>query len=108
MVINYPFGSERQRAEDILKSLRGTAKAISVEADLSTATGPAKLVEAMAAKFGSIDILVNNAGVSMTSSLTESAVIERGWLLAIFITRCGETGLLTASDAAVESRVVKP
>jgi 3-oxoacyl-[acyl-carrier protein] reductase len=65
VVINYPFETEKQKAEKVLKSLEGAAKAITVEADLSTPTGPSKLVEAAVAQFGSIDILVNNAGIAV-------------------------------------------
>ncbi|OQV03394.1 hypothetical protein CLAIMM_08443 [Cladophialophora immunda] len=71
VVINYPFPSERQRAEKVLQSLPGQSKSILVEADLSTLTGPQALASAAAAEFGKIDILVNNAGISGHSAIDE-------------------------------------
>ncbi|KAF4473277.1 3-oxoacyl-(acyl-carrier) reductase [Fusarium agapanthi] len=64
VVINYPFTSEKEKADAVLSTLEGPAGSITVEADLSSATGPSKLVEAAVERFGTIDILVNNAGIS--------------------------------------------
>jgi 3-oxoacyl-[acyl-carrier protein] reductase len=72
VVINYPFETEKRNAEEVLKSLGGAAKAIMVEADLSTPTGPSKLVDAAVAEFGTIDILVNNAGISVPIILQDA------------------------------------
>lgn len=69
MVINYPFPSEKRRAEKILNSLPGTSESIIVEADLSTLKGPKTLAAVAAMKFGHIDILVNNAGINAHSIL---------------------------------------
>ena len=80
VVINYPFESEKQNAERIAQELGGTVKALCVEADLSTVTGPSKLVEATVAEFESIDILVNNAGLSFPNSLEdEDLSISKCW-----------------------------
>ena len=71
VVINYPFESEKDKAEHVLQSLKGPAKSIIIEADLSTVTGPTKLAAATAEVFGKIDILVNNAGLSVLSDLED-------------------------------------
>ncbi|KAH7117182.1 3-oxoacyl-reductase [Dactylonectria estremocensis] len=85
VVINYPFKSEQKAAESVLLSLQGPAKSIIVEADLSTTTGPSKLVDAATAEFGSIDILVNNAGVVAPFDLgnQDDAQCLRSWETAI-------------------------
>jgi NAD(P)-dependent dehydrogenase (short-subunit alcohol dehydrogenase family) len=96
VIINYPFESEKQNATKVLQSLPGTAKSIIVEADLSTTTGPTKLVEAATAEFGSIDILVNNAGVAAPSALQEpdDEVLLKSWDLIVNLNGRG-TLLLT-------------
>lgn len=60
LVLNYPDPSQQANAEAVRGSL--PTEAIAVEADMSTADGPAALVSAAVDKFGRIDILVNNAG----------------------------------------------
>lgn len=60
LVLNYPDPSQLASAEAVRGSL--PTEAIAVEADMSTADGPAALVSAAVNKFGRIDILVNNAG----------------------------------------------
>lgn len=52
------------RHPDRIRELGGEDRVLAVEADLSTAEGPKKLVEAAIQKFGRIDILINNAGIS--------------------------------------------
>jgi 3-oxoacyl-[acyl-carrier protein] reductase len=81
VVINYPFETEKRNAEEVLKSPGGAAKAIMVEADLSTPTGPSKLVDAAVAEFGTIDILVNNAGISVPIILQDATdeLFHRIW-----------------------------
>lgn len=79
-MINYPFESEKQNADKILQSLEGSAKAIIVEADHSTTSGPSQMVEVTFTEFGSIDILVNNAGISGPSFLDlDDESILRNW-----------------------------
>lgn len=69
LVLNYPYPSEQGSAEAVRNSL--PTSAIAVEADMSTADGPAALVRAAVAKFGHVDILVNNAGVSDQTRLAD-------------------------------------
>jgi NAD(P)-dependent dehydrogenase (short-subunit alcohol dehydrogenase family) len=69
VVINYPFSSEKQNAENVMRSLPENSKSIMVEADLSTLDGPQTLAKAAALEFGQVDFLVNNAGISTQSVL---------------------------------------
>ncbi|ETS85972.1 hypothetical protein PFICI_03997 [Pestalotiopsis fici W106-1] len=71
VVINYPFEAEKQRAETVQSTLARSTESIIVEADLSTTTGPTKLVEAAVAAFGTIDILVNNAGIVVPADMED-------------------------------------
>jgi NAD(P)-dependent dehydrogenase (short-subunit alcohol dehydrogenase family) len=69
VVINYPFSKLKAEADLVLQALHTTC--ISVEADLSTTTGPQKLIDAAVKKFGKIDILVNNAAIAYNKPLAE-------------------------------------
>ncbi|KEF62904.1 3-oxoacyl-[acyl-carrier protein] reductase [Exophiala aquamarina CBS 119918] len=71
VVINYPFVADQDGANNIVKSLPQHARAIAVEADLSTLDGPQILVDKAVQAFGKIDILVNNAGVVLPSPVDE-------------------------------------
>lgn len=55
-------GASRHPAK--IRELGGEDQVLAVEADLSTAEGPKKLIQAAIEKFGRIDILINNAGIS--------------------------------------------
>lgn len=78
LVLNYPFESEKSKAQAVLDSLPDPSRSIMVEADLSTIAGPSKLVDSAVAEFGVIDILVNNADLIipnvMNSGQGESAM----------------------------------
>lgn len=74
VVLNYPFEAEAANAAKVQQSL--ATKSICVEADLSTVSGPRKLVEAAVKEFGKIDILVNNAGINGHSPLDSSTAEE--------------------------------
>lgn len=52
------------RHPEKIRELGGEDVVLAVEADLSTAEGPKKLIQAAVEKFGRIDILINNAGIS--------------------------------------------
>ena len=75
IVVNYPFPSQREEAEKVLKSL-ATKNSIIVEADLSTTDGPTKLVAASVASFGTVDILVNNAARQINVPLEETTAVN--------------------------------
>jgi len=62
IVLNYPFPDLKAEADAVLAGMRSDVKSIAVEADLSTTTGPSRLIDEAVAVFGHIDILVNNAG----------------------------------------------
>ncbi len=52
-------------AEPALEALRGVgAEVLYVQADVGDDDAPARLVDAVAARFGRLDLLVNNAGVA--------------------------------------------
>ncbi|TVY38128.1 putative oxidoreductase [Lachnellula occidentalis] len=61
VVINYPFADQNliDRAAAVVASLKNPG--IAVQADISTITGPQKLVDAAVAAYSKIDILVNTA-----------------------------------------------
>ncbi|KAL1884784.1 hypothetical protein Plec18167_002376 [Paecilomyces lecythidis] len=89
-VINYPFPHFRDEAEKLISSLK--APAIAVEADLSTVSGPQKLVDATVAKWGKIDILVNSAGLAVNKPFEEQTLDD--WDLVVNLNGRG-TFLLT-------------
>ncbi|EON67865.1 hypothetical protein W97_07362 [Coniosporium apollinis CBS 100218] len=60
LVLNYPTPDLEDTAEQLGNSLAGSFA--SVCADISTADGPAKLIDAAVKAFGKIDILINSAG----------------------------------------------
>lgn len=111
VVINYPFPSEKERAEKVASSLPSGSKSIIVEADLSTLKGPQKLAATAAAEFGKIDILINNAGISSHSVLDgpDDAEISRIWDMVVNVNGRG-TLLLTRAClkylSANNSRIV--
>ncbi|KAH8816698.1 hypothetical protein F5884DRAFT_664020 [Xylogone sp. PMI_703] len=77
VVVNYPWPSEKNDADAVLDRIRVTASSsanscITIEADLSTITGPAHLVSETVRHFGNrIDILINNAGIAIMRPLWE-------------------------------------
>ncbi|KAB5576272.1 hypothetical protein GE09DRAFT_1095213 [Coniochaeta sp. 2T2.1] len=83
VVINYPCPSEKANAEKVLQSMGPDARAVAVEADLSTPEGPRKLaVEAASAFGGKIDILVNSAGINRLPLFLDDpddAKVESAW-----------------------------
>lgn len=89
-VVNYPFPHLRDEAEKLISSLK--APAIAVEADLSTVSGPQKLVDATVAKWGKIDILVNSAGLAVNKPFEEQTLDD--WDLVVNLNGRG-TFLLT-------------
>jgi NAD(P)-dependent dehydrogenase (short-subunit alcohol dehydrogenase family) len=51
-----------RRISDELRWLAGEHPVLPVAVDLSTANGPAELVDAAATTFGGLDVMVNNVG----------------------------------------------
>jgi 3-oxoacyl-[acyl-carrier protein] reductase len=74
------------RGKDALESAAAEARALGVEAiavpaDVTTADGVQKAVEASLAAFGAVDVLVNNVGGSTGTSFLETS--EEDWQRAI-------------------------
>ena len=69
------------RLRDVAKRLReGGAKVIEAEADVTSASDIALMVESALAAYGAIDILVNNAGGSGSANANDiDAVTEKIW-----------------------------
>lgn len=65
------------RAADEVRRVASSANAVeTVAADLSTADGIARAVEATVSRFGGLDILVNNMGLAKGGSLVETSDAE--------------------------------
>lgn len=67
VIINYPFSSLKSEAELVLGTL--TPNCVAIEADLSTTTGPQRLIDEAVKRFSKIDILVNNASIAINKSI---------------------------------------
>lgn len=106
VVINYPFPSLKEAAQKVLKSLSHPADARIIEADLSTLSGPKKLVEDTIHEFGKLDILINNAGVCHVMSLDEpdEAKFLRMWDQTISVNGRGTLLLTRAALAHLSPR----
>lgn len=81
VVINYPFPDLADEAQQVVASLPTTSTSIAVEADLTTETGPQKLIDATVAKYKTIHILVNNAGLAVNKPF-ESQTLD-DWNLLV-------------------------
>ncbi len=63
VIVNY--ASNVSAADEVTKLIEALGvKAVAVQADISSASDRAKLLDASLAAFGSIDLLVNNAGIA--------------------------------------------
>jgi 3-oxoacyl-[acyl-carrier protein] reductase len=62
----------REAADELRASARDGAQVLTLIADVSTADGPAAVVEAAATAFGGLDILVNNVGLAKGGVLTDT------------------------------------
>ncbi|KAL1965782.1 hypothetical protein VTN77DRAFT_5103 [Rasamsonia byssochlamydoides] len=71
-VVNYPFAHLQDESNTFASSL--PAPSIAVEADISTATGPQKLVDAAVAQWGKIDIVVNCVALAINKPLEEQTL----------------------------------
>ena len=72
VTVNYPYARLREEAEGVLSTL--ATPGIAVEADLSTVTGPGKLVQKTVEEFGHIDILINNAALAVNLPFEEQTL----------------------------------
>ena len=71
VVVNYFGGAQKEAAEDIVKSVAAAgSRANAIDADVSTKSGRAALLDA-AADFGPLDILVNNAVYPVLKPMAE-------------------------------------
>ncbi|GMF77101.1 unnamed protein product [Aspergillus oryzae] len=72
-VVNYPFAHLKNEADSLVASLPSLS--IAVEADMSLATSPQKLVDAAVSKWGRIDIVVNCVALAVNKPF-ESQTLE--------------------------------
>lgn len=80
VLINYPFADLADEAQKVVSALPTASTSMAVEADLTTETGPQKLIDAAVAKYTTIHILVNNAGLAVNKPL-ESQTLDDWTLL---------------------------
>ncbi|KHL04608.1 short-chain dehydrogenase [Sinomonas humi] len=71
------YGSSREQAEAL--AAEGGARSVSLQADLTSETGPGDLWNAATEALGSIDVLINNAGLWLPSPLEPEAEWVAGW-----------------------------
>ncbi len=64
-------------AADEIRRAGGQNSVLTVQADITEATAPARIVQAALDRFGGIDILVNNAGTSMAKPF--ESVSDEDW-----------------------------
>jgi len=73
------------RREDVLNAAADEIRAatggevLAVTADVSTAEGVQKVIDATLSQFGRLDILVNNAGTSAAGPFESVSVTDEGW-----------------------------
>jgi 3-oxoacyl-[acyl-carrier protein] reductase len=67
-------GTDRleQAAADLRTAAAAGADVWAIAGDVSTADGPARIVDAVAARFGRLDVLVNNVGLGKGGGLLET------------------------------------
>ncbi|KAK3945549.1 NAD(P)-binding protein [Diplogelasinospora grovesii] len=74
VVVNYPFPQLADQAKQVVDSLATASTSVCIEADLSTTTGPQKLVDETVRLYGWVDILVNNAGLAINKPFAEQTL----------------------------------
>lgn len=75
VVVNYPFPDLAAEAHGIVASLPTAATCTAIEADLSTETGPQRLIDETVTQYGdTIHILVNNAGLAVNRPLARQTL----------------------------------
>jgi NAD(P)-dependent dehydrogenase (short-subunit alcohol dehydrogenase family) len=79
-------GRDQSRLESVAAALDGGADAVlAVPCDLCADGGPAAIVDAAVARFGSIDILVHSAGIYEPTPLASSSLeqFDRAWAINV-------------------------
>ncbi|KAI9924763.1 hypothetical protein MW887_006619 [Aspergillus wentii] len=89
-IVNYPFPNLQSEAERLVSSL--PSPSIAVEADMSTTSGPEKLVNAAVSNWGKVDIVVNCVALAVNKPFEEQTLQD--WDLLVNINGRG-TFLLT-------------
>lgn len=72
VVINYPYPSLKEQADDAAAALATPGMAVC--ADISTVQGPSSLMEAAVARYARVDIVVNNAALAVNLPLEEQTL----------------------------------
>lgn len=72
IVINYPYPNLQAQAEAVVSSL--PTKAVAIYADISTTSGPAKLIRQAVEAFGKVDFVVNNAALTLNKPFEEQTL----------------------------------
>lgn len=76
VVVNY--ATRPQAAEEVVKEIEGLGRrAVAVGADVATAEGAERVIEAAVSNFGRLDVLVNNAGFTRPAMLHK--MTEEQW-----------------------------
>ena len=76
VVVNY--ATRPQAAEEVVKEIEGFGRrAVAVGADVATAEGAERVIEAAVSNFGRLDVLVNNAGFTRPAMLHK--MTEEQW-----------------------------
>ena len=78
------YGAHAQAAEELAAEIVADGgRAVAIEADLSTRTGPGELIDTTEAALGPVDVLVANAGLGRTQSLEEISTEDFDKTLAV-------------------------
>jgi 3-oxoacyl-[acyl-carrier protein] reductase len=86
VVVNYPTGAERAKAEAVAADVRALGRrGIALEADVADENAVQSLVDRAHAAFGRIDILVNNAGIAHGAPVEDIAVAMWDRMIAVHL-----------------------
>lgn len=86
VIVNYPFDSEQEKAEEVIAEIIGAGgNAIALKADVSDQKQIDTLFAEAEAHFGHVDILVNNAGIATSAPVESLPVDDWDRLFAIHV-----------------------